>query len=51
MEQNCLTQWWKMFSEEEKQEFHPRLLAMVRGEEPFPRALAKPMYRFPPCRF
>jgi len=43
MVQNCLTLWWNKFSEKEKQESFPGLLAMVRGEEQF-NALAKPMY-------
>jgi hypothetical protein len=43
MEQNCLVQWWQKRSEKEKKNLFPRLLAMVRGEEPF-KADAKPMY-------
>ena len=43
MVQNCHTQWWSKLPNDEQQELFPRLLSIVRGEEPW-AAHAKPMF-------
>ena len=43
MVQNCHTQWWSKLPNDEQQQLFPRLLSIVRGEEPW-AAHTKPMF-------